>query len=761
MSRREFFKTTSSAAAASFTSCLADPSSAVITASATTQVFLRQPVAASRALGQSRQLHYKSSLAWSVGRTRSPAFFSLIPRAGHGTTDVVVTAKARGGGLYLRQQQLLLLQQLFWYTTATKAGSEKTAGSKARRGSISQDDNIKEVGEGSEKATKSNTQAGSSRAKSDITKKTTTTKMVKKQHSSGDEKQQTKQKEEGQKTAGHKHERAASTDDVLKHPSTKRAKEVDGSDNPNEELRQLMSKQNDDDDNDGDVRNVLHWFRSKDLRAEDNRALHAAAEKAATDGTGKGKSCLLTCFLYSPQDLEWHGTSPARTDFMLEGLKLVQKQLEGELHVPLVFLTAEDRGLKTDKVLEFIKDNDVSHVYANIEYEVDELRRDIDMFKKLEGQGVRFTLLHDQTVVEPRKLTTAAGGPMKVFTPYHKAWLAKVSSDPELIDTLPAPRANDKAVKAGSKTKSLFGSKLPGIPKSKQYVSAEEKQRLRKLWPPGHVAGMKRLREFLENKVDTYSTHRSNPAADNASRMSAYFSSGTVSVREALSATRKIKFGDGEIKNGTTADFSESGPGGGGVAAWARELVFREFYRHMMVVLPHNSMNLPQNLKFDFVEWEDDEEGFQKWCEGKTGVPFVDAGMRQINHEAYMHNRLRMNTSSYLSRSLLIDYRRGERYFAEHLVDWDLCNNTQGWEPSYTVFNPVSQAERNDPKGDFIRRWVPELAGVEGKAVFDPYHRLSREEFEKLGYPKPHVDFAESKQRCIQRYKQDMADANP
>lgn len=179
-------------------------------------------------------------------------------------------------------------------------------------------------------------------------------------------------------------------------------------------------------------------------------------------------------------------------------------------------------------------------------------------------------------------------------------------------------------------------------------------------------------------------------------------------------------------------------------------------------------MNLPQNLKFDNVKWEDDEEGWKKWCEGRLGVPLVDAGMRQLNHEAYMHNRARMNTSSYLSANLLLDYRRGERYFAEHLIDWDLCNNTNGWEvshastpdpstrqigktssalerltdliatqPSYTVFNPVSQAEKNDPDGDYIRRWVPELKDVKGKAVFAPYERLSKKEFDKLGYPKP------------------------
>ena len=142
-------------------------------------------------------------------------------------------------------------------------------------------------------------------------------------------------------------------------------------------------------------------------------------------------------------------------------------------------------------------------------------------------------------------------------------------------------------------------------------------------------------------------------------------------------------------------------------------------------------------------------------------MPFVDAGMRQLAAECWMHNRLRMNTSSYLRTNMLIDYRRGERFFMEHLIDGDLSNNTQGWEPSYTVFNPVSQAEKNDPQGEYIRRWVPELKDVAGKAVFDPYNRLSESEFEKLGCPRPHVDWAESKKRCIERYKQDMADAEP
>ena len=540
-----------------------------------------------------------------------------------------------------------------------------------------------------------------------------------------------------------KHERSHSQEDALRHPSTKRAKEID-SENPYEQLvstseqRKVKPK----------TRNVLHWFRSKDLRAEDNAALSMASQQAQ-----EAKTTLITAYLFSPADMDWHGTSPARTDFILESLRLLQEQLH-EMHIPLVPIVAEKRTEKGAKILDFAKENDVSHIHANFEYEIDELRRDLDLFERLDkddaGKDIAFDLYHDQTVAEPLTLT-GGSGPIKVFTPYHKAWLAEVSAHPDMLDTYDLPTANNKSASSG-KLKPLFSHSLPSLPDSKQFASKDEQSRIRKLWPAGHAAAVERLEHFMKKKAPHYAATRSNPAKDSSSRLSPYFASGVLSVREALSAAKKAV---------GSADFSESGSGDPGIASWVREIVFREFYRSMLVLKPHNALNLPQNLKFDFVQWEDDEEGWKKWCEGRTGVPFVDAGMRQLNTEAYMHNRLRMNTSSYLRTNLLIDYRKGERYFAEHLVDWDLSNNTQGWEPSYTVFNPVSQAERNDPEGEYIRKWVPELKDVQGKAVFDPFHRLDKGEFEKLGYPEPHVDWSETKERCMQRYKNDMAGVEP
>lgn len=524
----------------------------------------------------------------------------------------------------------------------------------------------------------------------------------------------------------------------LKHPSTKRAKSID-EETPYEQLKSLLEAQNAD----NDVKTVLHWFRSQDLRIHDNRALHDASETAK-----EASAPLISVYIHCPAEVIWHGLSPARVDFMIESLKSAQQELK-ELDIPLVILEASERDQIVPSLLKFIKEHSISHVFANYEYEIDELRRDVKVLEAAEDEGFQVALRHDQTVMEPMTMLSGSEKPMKVFTPYHKAWCSEVADNPALLDTVGPPSKNPSGAK--NSLSKLFDSKVPAVPKEKQFTSTEERDRIRKYWPAGHDAGIKRMKKFMEN-IDDYAATRSNPAEDSTSRMSPYFAAGVVSMREALQIVKK--------HNDNSADFSTSGASRG-VYGWVREIVFRELYRQTLTDVPHTAMNLPQNLKFEFVEWEDDEEGYKRWEEGTLGVPFVDAGMRQIKHEAWMHNRLRMNVSSYLYCNLLIDYRRGERYFAETLIDWDLANNTNGWEPSYTVFNPVSQAEKNDPNGDYIRKWVPELKDVEGKAVFDPYNRLSKEEFEKLGYPKPYVDWKETKQRAIERFKSDMKDAEP
>lgn len=280
-----------------------------------------------------------------------------------------------------------------------------------------------------------------------------------------------------------------SEDPMLKHPTIERAKEIDA-DPPLGQLVALLEEQK----NDHPVRNVLHWFRSKDLRQEDNRALHAASQKAK-----EGKGVLLTMYLYSPRDMEWHGTSPARSDFIMRSLGIVREQLHKK-NIPLSIVEVAERAQKTEAVIKFIRENDISHVFGNFEYEVDELRRDMKVARHIaKEEKVSFEILHDQTVVEPGEITSGSGGPMKVFTPYHKAWLATVAEDPSLLDLVSPPEGNDKA--AVDKYKKLFEGELPDLPENKQFKDDDEMKRIRKLWPPGHDAGMQRLEDFLNKHV--------------------------------------------------------------------------------------------------------------------------------------------------------------------------------------------------------------------------------------------------------------------
>ncbi|KAE9993824.1 hypothetical protein EG327_003074 [Venturia inaequalis] len=444
------------------------------------------------------------------------------------------------------------------------------------------------------------------------------------------------------------------------HPSTKRAKQIDANP-PYEELKSLIENEGKKELGTGG-KNVIHWFRNQDLRIHDNKALHAASQFAKEHGKN-----LICIYIYCLKEIEWHGVGSARLDFLLRNFECLKLEL-GKLDIPFVMLDVEKRGGIVSKLAGFVEEYNVERVFANIEYEIDEVRRDITVMETAGEGNWSFELHHDQTIMEPGMLTTGAGKPMKIFTPYHNAWLQEIKAEPSLLDTVPAPDKNGKS--ARKELSDLFNTNIPEAPKEKT-MAKDERDRIRKLWPAGHDEAEKRMRAFISKNLSDYAATRSNPAEDSTSRMSAYFNAGIYSMREALQEIKKYNKGSTDFTSGSK----------NGVYAWVREIVFREL--------------------------------------------------------------------------------RGERYFAETLVDWDLSNNTQGWEPSYTVFNPVNQAEKNDPNGDYIRRWVPELKNVKGKAVFDPFHRLSKEEFGKLGYPEPYVDWKETKARCLERYKRDMKDAEP
>ncbi len=208
--------------------------------------------------------------------------------------------------------------------------------------------------------------------------------------------------------------------------------------------------------------------------------------------------------------------------------------------------------------------------------------------------------------------------------------------------------------------------------------------------------------------------------------------------------------------NGGELERNESG-----ATIWIRELIWREFYRHVLVGFPRVSMNRAYNMKTEGIAWRTDEEEFEAWCEGRTGVPFVDAGMRQLRATGWMHNRLRMVTAMYLTKDLLIDWRWGERFFMQRLVDADLANNNGGWQwsastgtdaaPYFRIFNPWSQARRYDPEGTFIRHYLPELEDVSTRDLHDP-QRLAARRSEGLDYPEPLVNHKRARIRALEAF---------
>ncbi|TWU76307.1 hypothetical protein ED733_005681 [Metarhizium rileyi] len=490
---------------------------------------------------------------------------------------------------------------------------------------------------------------------------------------------------------------------------------------------------------------VVHWFKS-DLRCDDNRALALASEKA-----NEAAVPLICMYIVSPQDFEAHLTSAARVDFTLRTLEVLKEDL-ANLDIPLHIETVEKRKHIPDRILELMEQWGSRHLFANMEYEVDELRREANMVRDLAENGKSFEVVHDSCVVTPGQLQSGSGNQYAVYTPWYRSWVAHIHADPELLEKFDPPHQNSGM--ARKQFKDLFDCPVPQAPLNKQ-LTKEEKRRFHALWPAGEHAAKDRVEKFCEEKIGRYSSSRNTPAGDGTSSLSVHLASGTISSRTCVRTARdrnKTKRLDG---------------GNEGIRVWISEVAWRDFYKHVLVNWPYVCMNKPFKPEYSNIAWSYDEDHFKAWCEGRTGYPIVDAAMRQLNNNAYMHNRCRMIVASFLSKDLLIDWRMGERYFMEHLVDGDFASNNGGWgfsasvgvdpQPYFRIFNPTLQSEKFDPEGEYIRKWVPELKDLNNKEIHEPYGRGADAKAKKNGYPKPIVNHKDCRDRALSAYKEGIA----
>jgi deoxyribodipyrimidine photo-lyase len=475
---------------------------------------------------------------------------------------------------------------------------------------------------------------------------------------------------------------------------------------------------------------VLHWFR-RDLRLEDNSALHAAA-RLATDG-------VVAVYVQSPGEWAEHDDAPVKIDFWRRCLASLAPKL-GTLNIPLLVRRADRPGDIPGLLADLAAETGCDAVSFNREYEVNEARLQARVRQRFAGDGREVIARHDRYILPPGTVLTNEDRPYTVFTPFQT----------RLLDVLPEHGLQVLGKPRKQPAIDVQPDEVPGA-----FPGGEGHGVDPGLWPAGETAALKRLASFLRHHAAGYGDRRDFPGDDGTSALSPYLAAGAISPRRCLRDAMEAD--GGQIRVGKRYKGKPTGPG-----KWISELVWRDFYGHLVHHMPKLSMGVAMKPVDRRIPWRDDEAGFEAWKRGETGYPFVDAAMRQLAATGWMHNRVRMVVAMFLTKHLLIDWRRGERHFMRTLVDGDLASNNGGWQwsastgadaaPYFRIYNPASQAERYDPDGVFIRRWVPELEGVEGQELFDP-ERLPGLLRSQLEYPEPIVAHKAGRERALEAFK--------
>lgn len=468
----------------------------------------------------------------------------------------------------------------------------------------------------------------------------------------------------------------------------------------------------------GSIDRALVWFR-RDLRAEDHAALYHALRDA------RAVWCV---FVFDTEILD---ALPNRADRRVEFIRHAVVELQAALEASGGGLTVL-HGRARELVPKLAEQLGVDAVYANRDYEPLAIARDAGVEHRLAEAGRRLLTFKDQCIFEKDEVITRAGRPFTVFTPYRNAWLAQV--DDFFVKAYPVEHRRSRL------------APNPGHPVPTLEAMGFEATNLGSLRLPLGASGARLLfREFME-RIDAYAERRDYPAVRGPSYLSVHLRFGTISIRELARAALAID--------------------AAGARTWLSELVWRDFY---FQILWHNPHVVERSFKpeYEGIAFPNREDHFAAWREARTGYPLVDAAMRQINTSGYMHNRLRMVVASFLVKDLHVDWRWGERYFAEHLNDFDLAANNGGWQwaastgcdaqPYFRIFNPVTQSEKFDPQGRFIRMYLPELARIPDRCIHAPWTMLPLEQ-QAAGvsvgrdYPAPIVDHAAARKVALDLY---------
>lgn len=441
----------------------------------------------------------------------------------------------------------------------------------------------------------------------------------------------------------------------------------------------------------------LLWVR-KDVRLHDNPALIAALESGVNTAV----------FISTPEQWQRHHQAPIKIDFLRRHLVQYSTQLQ-KLGIRLIHLKASTYADQVFTLIDFCSSYQAQKVFANRELELDESNRDASVL----AQSIDLTLFDSETIVPLGEVLNQQGKMYKVFTPYKNTWLAKVKAHGIKCLSLPTGLVKelDLATEARELPTDIINSFDFDYPMQDSIHWALSEEIISNMLP-----------SFFEKGLLRYGADRDIPSIEGTSKLSPYLAIGAISPR--WLAAQLIQRDPEIIYDQKHLAFP-----------WLNELIWRDFYKDLLSHCPDLIKGNSFQEKYQHLPWRKSESDFNAWCEGKTGYPIVDAAMRQLLQTGWMHNRLRMVVASFLTKHLLIDWRWGERFFMAHLIDGDSSANNGGWQwaastgcdaqPYFRIFNPITQGKKFDPKGEFVRRYVPELSDVPDKEIHFPHDYLS------------------------------------
>ena len=463
----------------------------------------------------------------------------------------------------------------------------------------------------------------------------------------------------------------------------------------------------------------LVWFRN-DLRMDDNPALREACKMSEE---------VHAIYIYSQNQNKEHNEANCKIDFFIENLKDLSKSLS-KVNIPLTIINSDGFGDNPEIIKKYIELNSIEKIFWNNQFGEDEINRDISVKNILQNFNIGIKTFDEKVIFKPGSILTGEGKPYSVFTPFKRKWIECFT-----LDML------DIEFKYTEKNLTKIKSNIDDFDFNFQKTHSVDMS----LWPIGEREAQARLYSYLDKNIFRYALDRNDPILDATSRLSAYLASGVISPKRCI--LEALKLNNFELDSGEK-----------GIIKWIDEIIWREFYKNIMFSFPKVSRGQPFQEYTKKIKWRFNDKEFNAWKSGNTGFPIIDAAMKQLTNEGWMHNRLRMVVAMFFTKNMLHDWRLGEEFFMQNLIDGDFSSNNGGWQwssstgtdaaPYFRIFNPLTQSKNFDSNGLFIKKYINELKDLDKKDIHDPEESIRNH----YNYPSQMLDLKQSRLRAIDAF---------